>query len=57
MRDKQYTAAIHSYTRAIELDPTVAVYFCNRYAGQLVARSVITSWLTLVAGPSARDPM
>jgi small glutamine-rich tetratricopeptide repeat-containing protein alpha len=31
MKDKRYDAAVSSYSRAIELDPSVAVYFANRH--------------------------
>ena len=32
MRREQYAAAVEAYTRAIQLDSTNAVYYCNRSA-------------------------
>lgn len=30
MKEENYTAAVDCYTQAIELDPSNAVYYCNR---------------------------
>ncbi|XP_030322667.1 small glutamine-rich tetratricopeptide repeat-containing protein beta isoform X2 [Calypte anna] len=34
MKEENYDAAVDCYTRAIELDPNNAVYYCNRAAAQ-----------------------
>nr|XP_023481374.1 small glutamine-rich tetratricopeptide repeat-containing protein beta isoform X3 [Equus caballus] len=34
MKEENYAAAVDCYTRAIELDPNNAVYYCNRAAAQ-----------------------
>lgn len=47
MKEDNYAAAVECYTRAIELDPNNAVYYCNRWSSYKACGYLFLNYMSL----------